>query len=125
VYWNILTMHGPINVKSPNNTSNWQMGFNSAFKGLNDRKKTVDWSFVVSSCDNIFGINTTIYFELALKLYYSFSASPSVQISVGSTIASWHKKVLVLRYDLFQHKTLSWLPSNNIHVVKIIKTPQN
>ena len=31
----ILTMHGPINVKSPNNTSKWQMGFNSAFKGLN------------------------------------------------------------------------------------------
>jgi hypothetical protein len=29
-----LTMHVPINVKSPNNTSKWQMGFNSAFKGL-------------------------------------------------------------------------------------------
>ena len=28
-------MHGPINVKSPNNTSKWQIGFNSAFKGLN------------------------------------------------------------------------------------------
>jgi hypothetical protein len=28
-------MHGPINVKSPNNTSKWQMGFNSAFKELN------------------------------------------------------------------------------------------
>jgi hypothetical protein len=27
-------MHGPINVKSPNNTSKWQMGFNSAFKWL-------------------------------------------------------------------------------------------
>jgi hypothetical protein len=27
-------MHGPINVKSPNNTSKWQMGFNSTFKGL-------------------------------------------------------------------------------------------
>jgi hypothetical protein len=27
-------MHGPINVKSPNTTSKWQMGFNSAFKGL-------------------------------------------------------------------------------------------
>jgi hypothetical protein len=27
-------MHGPINVKSPNNTSKWRMGFNSAFKGL-------------------------------------------------------------------------------------------
>jgi hypothetical protein len=27
-------MHGPINVKSLNNTNKWQMGFNSAFKGL-------------------------------------------------------------------------------------------
>jgi hypothetical protein len=27
-------MHGPINVKSPNNTSKWQIGFNSLFKGL-------------------------------------------------------------------------------------------
>ena len=27
-------MHVPTNVKSPNNTSKWQMGFNSAFKGL-------------------------------------------------------------------------------------------
>jgi hypothetical protein len=29
-------MHGPINVKSPNNISKWQMGFNPAFKGLTD-----------------------------------------------------------------------------------------
>jgi hypothetical protein len=34
VYWNILTMHVPMNVKSPNNTSKWQMRFNLAFKGL-------------------------------------------------------------------------------------------
>jgi hypothetical protein len=27
-------MQAPINVKSPNNISKWQMGFNSAFKGL-------------------------------------------------------------------------------------------
>jgi hypothetical protein len=27
-------MDGPINVKYPNNTSKWQMGFNSEFKGL-------------------------------------------------------------------------------------------
>jgi hypothetical protein len=27
-------MHGPIKVKSPNNINKWQMGFNSAFKGL-------------------------------------------------------------------------------------------
>jgi ribonuclease HII len=28
-------MPGPMKVKSPNNTSKWQMGFNPAFKGLN------------------------------------------------------------------------------------------
>jgi hypothetical protein len=33
MYWNILTMHGPINFKSPNNTSKWQVEFNSTFKG--------------------------------------------------------------------------------------------
>jgi hypothetical protein len=29
----ILTMQLPINVKSPNNISKWQIGFNSVFKG--------------------------------------------------------------------------------------------
>jgi hypothetical protein len=33
-------MHGPINVKSPNNISELQMGFNSAFKGL--RQETAE-----------------------------------------------------------------------------------
>jgi hypothetical protein len=35
-------MHLPINVKSPNNISKWQMGFNTAFKGL--MKFTWPWS---------------------------------------------------------------------------------
>jgi hypothetical protein len=35
VYWNILNMYARINIKSPNNTSKWQMGFSSVFKGLN------------------------------------------------------------------------------------------
>jgi hypothetical protein len=35
-------MHGSINVKSLNNTSKWQMGFNSAFKGL-----IICWLYVV------------------------------------------------------------------------------
>jgi hypothetical protein len=34
IYWNIFTMHGPMNVKFPNNTRKWQTKFNSAFKGL-------------------------------------------------------------------------------------------
>jgi hypothetical protein len=35
-------MHEPINIKSPNNISEWQMGFNSAFKGL-----------IGACCDNV------------------------------------------------------------------------
>jgi hypothetical protein len=31
-------MHGPLNVKSPNNTGKWQMGFNSVFKVLKEGK---------------------------------------------------------------------------------------
>jgi hypothetical protein len=39
-------MHVPINVKSTNNISKWQMGFNSAFKGVtvgegNKKKKGI------------------------------------------------------------------------------------
>jgi hypothetical protein len=38
-------MHGPINVKSPNNITKWQMGFNSAFKGL------ISYSFLPTMCN--------------------------------------------------------------------------
>jgi hypothetical protein len=43
VYWNILTMHGPINVKSPNNTSKCQIWFNSTFKGSRKRRRPNIW----------------------------------------------------------------------------------
>jgi hypothetical protein len=42
----ILTMHGTINFKSPNNISKWQMGFNSAFKGLMRRGTKVNRMYV-------------------------------------------------------------------------------
>jgi hypothetical protein len=32
-------MHLPINVKPPNNINKWQMGFNSAFRGLICKEK--------------------------------------------------------------------------------------
>jgi hypothetical protein len=56
----MLKMHGPMNVKSPNNTSKWQMGFNSAFKGLNlleyfstvnnSRRHAVEAQHAVEAC---------------------------------------------------------------------------
>jgi hypothetical protein len=48
-------MHGPINVKSSNNTSKWRMGFNSAFKGL-----TEQWStHVVRRVIQLFNVRNT------------------------------------------------------------------
>jgi hypothetical protein len=38
-------MHGPINVKSPNNTNKWQVGFNSGFKGLKCRTGNIGFKF--------------------------------------------------------------------------------
>jgi hypothetical protein len=49
-------MHGPINVKSYNNTSKWQMGFNSAFKVLRSNELK-DWEE-----------KTAIYFEPTIAL---------------------------------------------------------
>jgi hypothetical protein len=52
-------MHGPINVKSPNNTSKWQMGFNSAFKGLKKSSTShihIVESRVISDYNNYKGI---------------------------------------------------------------------
>jgi t-SNARE complex subunit (syntaxin) len=39
-------MSGPINVKSPNNITNWQMRFNSAFKGLKVKRTTKFLCFI-------------------------------------------------------------------------------
>jgi hypothetical protein len=51
-------MHGPINVKSPNNISKWQMEFNSAFKGLNSKSLLLLNDNVYSP--NLFGRPTSI-----------------------------------------------------------------
>jgi hypothetical protein len=37
----ILTIHLPINDKSPNNINKWQMEFNSEFKGLISKGKAL------------------------------------------------------------------------------------
>jgi hypothetical protein len=46
-------MHGHINVKSPNNISKWQMGFNSAFKELIPRLIRDGFHFADYSVKNV------------------------------------------------------------------------
>jgi hypothetical protein len=63
IYWNMLTMHGPINAKSPKNTSKWQTGFNATFKGLKCRITPKSYEFYLSShrCDKVVTDNKTGY----------------------------------------------------------------
>jgi hypothetical protein len=59
-------MHGPINVESPNNTSKWQMGFNSAFKGL---MQYCCWMYrlIVTACRH----SQTVYRSPLLFVYFA------------------------------------------------------
>jgi hypothetical protein len=60
----ILTMHLPINVKSPNNISKWQMGFNLAFKGLKCVGDTVRIHLAKASNQLWATVNTEINFGM-------------------------------------------------------------
>jgi hypothetical protein len=46
-------MHVPINVKSSNNISKWQMRFNSAFKALINHTKTMVYVRVYNACFDV------------------------------------------------------------------------
>ena len=56
-------MHVPINVKSPNNISEWQMGFNLTFKGL---------SLICDKIVRTLGRNVRCSFPLLLSLQILF-----------------------------------------------------
>jgi len=74
-------MHGPINVKSPNNISKWQMGFNSAFKGLKD--PAISWAIWKESiiyCPIPFrAILILSFYPLTDLLHGLFSSSSSTK----------------------------------------------
>jgi hypothetical protein len=57
-------MHGPINVKSPNNPSKWQMGFNSAFKGLMKLLKGYCWSTALCAAETYLHKTNVLAFSI-------------------------------------------------------------
>jgi hypothetical protein len=85
IYWNILKKHGPIKVKSPNNISKWQMGFNSAFKGLkpgNIRNGTQCVSKRCRKCDRR-GTCSDILFSLSFYTVITLFVSWAVKGSAN------------------------------------------
>src|SRR5215475_6319042 len=98
MYWNILMMHLPINGKSPNNTSKWQMGFNSAFKGLNNTPPTTH--------SNQF----QLYHDSSRQQYGTYIIHYSVELTAFSaeyTLFNICNFNLVYRYSLSVNLTLS------------------
>jgi hypothetical protein len=71
IYWNIFTMHGPLNVKFPNNTSKWQMEFNSAFKGLSV-VMVVAYSCLFQARKHIYCVSRTCVDAINIVLYIYF-----------------------------------------------------
>jgi hypothetical protein len=71
-------MHGPINVKSPDNTSKWQMGFNSELKGLTSVTATKSITRITTEYANItsFSVQNEPVTSLALTDLFRFRLSP-------------------------------------------------
>jgi hypothetical protein len=83
IYWNILTMHGPINVKSPNNISKWEMGFMSAFKGLRLRN----------------AVNTLMNYGISTELNNDLQFFPRVK-QIQRILLGWYCGSLVIIHIL-------------------------
>jgi hypothetical protein len=61
-------MHVPINVKSPNNINNWQIGFDSAFKGLRLLSDSAEGGYFQKEGHSNF-LLVLIIMKHALKMY--------------------------------------------------------
>ena len=78
-------MHGPINVKSPNNTSKWQMGFNSAFKGL---KQPATWAkYMHPTFPHLFISFKTYFYTGLLKIIVWILTTYHIQYTWDRSIA--------------------------------------
>jgi hypothetical protein len=104
-------MHGPINVKSPNNIRKWQMEFNSAFKGLNNDKK-VAWP---SLCITINLLNKFIFFKAVNKLINR------LRIEIFAYVVTIHKTFTTFFDTTVLSNTSQWMP----HVFLPGKRPAN
>ena len=91
-------MHGPINVKSPNNTRKWQMGFNSAFKGLSNyalRKFYLvcnSWYVIPTTCTS----HKVFLFNLIIALHVPgvVNTHPQEHKATSSTASGKHYTVI-------------------------------
>jgi hypothetical protein len=90
-------VHGPINVKSPNNTNKWQTGFNSAFKGLTFKNSVfcLDCSYVFyvvlrTAIISVYSINLgRLFFTTERDCVYSVVGNESLNITQINVRPLW------------------------------------
>jgi hypothetical protein len=66
-------MHGPINLKSPNNINEWQTGFNSAFKGLSS--VSAKWRTTFKNSATLIFLFRILLYRQEVNVFYSFPKS--------------------------------------------------
>jgi len=77
-------MQGHLNVKSPNNTSKWQMGFNSAFKELIDTgREYMDWVHLRKKIHWQAVMNVAMNLLVTSRAHNSLTSSQSGTLSEG------------------------------------------
>jgi len=97
-------MHVTINVKFPNNISEWQMGFNSAFKGL---------IYLIRISDDFFpNISKFLYFIIGKtplgRFRYSNLGGPCFRLSFN--FYCWAcNETLAVETGVFQYITINYL----------------
>jgi hypothetical protein len=76
-------MQVPINVQSPNNISKWQMGFNSAFKGLTSQITAIVLStnLFLQTAKTIIRCSILIYIQQDAKLHSLFYLETALHVS--------------------------------------------
>jgi hypothetical protein len=118
IYWNILTMHGPINVKSPTKSSKWQMGFNSAFKGL--KIPSVHYSIYKSHWMSLlsgFLSHTIPRGSMRANLVSVLSIPQTVRIKINAKRLNWIEKRCTLTVRLLiQHACRAGQPNSFVPV---------
>jgi len=107
---------------APNNASRWQMGFNSAFKGL---KTEIEISWEILSTFNVSTCYAKAVSNIELSKYWDFLCIGYVMVLwitswMGSTILDWEYQswrtpdVLFTLYSL-RRMWISWLANYRIY----------
>jgi hypothetical protein len=113
-------MHGPINVKSLNNTNKWQIGFNSAFKGLifqfslflNARTKC---GVKFHSPLRVIHIMKFAWYLRSLAVYSSLCATPNHQFVSLFNDAVWPAEIIT-RIASYCMGRWSWIMKRSVSV---------